>query len=142
MVVNKRVSGQSKPMAVGLAVGCGISLVFTLLGAALIANLVLSQKMSSESIGYGAVIILLLASAIGAWLSYAMIKRRRLVVCLSFGLGYYLSLLAITALFFGGQYQGMGVTAMLILGGSGAVALMGIKGEKSLGQKAKKFRFR
>lgn len=142
MVVNKKVTGKSKPIVVGLAVGCALSIGMTLLGAALMANLVLSEKMATEAIGYGAVVVLLLASAAGAWISATMVKRRRMVVCLGVGGSYYLSLLAITALFFGGQYQGMGVTALLVLGGCGAVALLGIRGEKNSGKKVKKYRFR
>lgn len=142
MVVNKKVTGKSKPMAVGLAVGCVFALILTLLGAALSANLVLSGKLQVQSIGYAAVVILLLASSMGSWISAIMIKRRWLVVCLGTGGSYYLMLLAITALFFGGQYQGMGVTAMLVLGGCGAVGLLGLKGERGAGKKTKKYRFR
>ena len=44
--------------------------------------------------------------------------------------GDYLLLLSIAALFFGGQYEGMGVTAFVILGGCLAVVLLGLKGEQ------------
>ena len=142
MVVNKKVTGTSKSMAAGLAVGTLVSLLITLFGAAVIANLVLSEKMASQGIGYGAVLVLLLASAAGAWIAAAMVKHRWLVVCMGAGGSYYLMLLAITALFFGGQYQGMGVTALLVLGGCGAIALLGLRGERSGVKKARKYHFR
>lgn len=142
MVVNKKVTGKSKPMAVGLTMGTAISLAVTLLGAAVMANLVLSEKLAEEAIGYGAMVILLLASTLGAWISAGLVKRRWMVVCLGAGGCYYLMLLSITALFFGGQYQGMGVTALLVLGGCGAVGLLGLRGDKSGRKKAKKYRFR
>ena len=142
MVVNQKVSGRSKPMAVGLAIGTIISLIVTLLGACIIANLVLSGKMVAETIGYGAMLIVLFASALGAWISAGLIKRRWMVVCLGTGGSYYLVLLAITALFFGGQYQGMGVTALLVLGGCGAVGLLGLRGEKTRSKKVRKYQFR
>jgi hypothetical protein len=37
-----------------------------------------------------------------------------------------LMLVALTALFFGGQYTGIWVTMLLILGGSGTTALLGM----------------
>ena len=142
MVVNKKVTGKSKPIAAGLAAGTAISLAVTLLGAAIIANLVLSEKIEAQSIGYGAAVILLAASALGAWISSVLVKRRWMLICLGAGGSYYLMLLAITALFFGGQYQGMGVTALLVLGGCGAVGLLGLRGEKQGGKRTRKYRFR
>ena len=142
MVVNKKVTGTSKSMAAGLAVGTLVSLLITLFGAAVIANLVLSEKMVSQGIGYGAVLVLLLASATGAWIAAAMVKHLWLVVCMGAGGSYYLMLLAITALFFGGQYQGMGVTALLVLGGCSAIALLGLRGERSGVKKARKYHLR
>ena len=49
-------------------------------------------------------------------------------MCLAAGGGYYLCLLAITALFFGGQYQGVGVTALMVLGYTRAEAQTALKG--------------
>lgn len=142
MVVNKKVTGKSKPIAVGLAVGSLVSLIFTILGAAVTANLVLSEKIGTETIGYGVIMTLLIASFAGAWICASMVKRRRMLMCIGAGGSYYLSLLAITALFFGGQYQGMGVTALAVLGGSGAVGLLGMKGENSNRKRGKKRHFR
>ena len=142
MVVNKKVTGKSKPIAAGLVIGSIISVILTLLGAAITANLVLSGKLKTENVGYSAIIILLLASFIGAWICAVMVKRRWLLMCLGAGGIYYLSLLAITALFFGGQYQGLCVTALAVLGGSGAVGLLGIKGKNRSRNRALTRRFR
>lgn len=142
MVVNKKVTGRSKPMATGLIMGSVISLGLTLLGSAITANLVLSRKIATEAIGYAAVIILLLAAACGAWIGANLVKRRWIVVCMGVGGSYYAILLAITALFFGGQYQGMGVTALAILGGCGGIGLLGMRPKKSRKNRVKKYRFR
>ena len=142
MIVNKKVTGKAKPIAVGLAIGCLVSILISVLGAAITANLVLCEKMQTEGIGYAAVIILLMASACGAWLAAALVMRRRLLVCLGVGGSYYAALLAITALFFGGQYQGMGVTALVVLGGCGAVGLFGLAPKKKTRNRRKNFRFR
>lgn len=142
MVINKKVTGKARSMPAGLAVGLAVSLLLTLMGTALAANLILSEKLAESAIGYIAIIVLLIAGAAGAWIAGAMVKRRWMVVCLGAGGVYYLALLGITALFFGGQYQGMGVTALAILGGCGAVGLLGLRGENSSGKRHKKYRSR
>ena len=141
MVVNKKVSGKSKSIAVGLAIGLAVSLVITMVGAAITANLVLSETVGMEKVGYAATVILLLASAIGAWIAAWMVKRRWIMICIGAGGSYYLSLLAITALFFGGQYQAVGVTALLVFGGCGAVGLLGVTKQNGKGNRRSKYRF-
>ena len=107
----------------------------------MIANLMLSQTIAMESVGYAATVILLLASAIGAWIAALMVKRRWIMICVGAGGSYYLTLLAITALFFGGQYQAVGVTALLVFGGAGAVGLLGITKKNGNGNRRQKYRF-
>ena len=87
--------------------------------------------MPQTAIGYGAMIILLAASTIGASISAWKIKRLRLQVCLLSGVAYYAALLCITALFFGGQYQGMGVTALVVLAGTGVAILLSTREKKT-----------
>lgn len=140
MVMNKKVTGKAMSMPAGLSVGLAVSIVVTLIATAVTANLVLAQRVGESAIGYIAVIVLLLASAMGSWLAAALIKRRWMVVCLATGGIYYLALLATTALFFGGQYQGMGVTAMAVLGGCGAIGLLGLRGESRSRNRVKKYR--
>ena len=142
MVINKKVTGKAMSMPVGLAIGLAASLALTLAAAAIAANLILGQKIQETAIGYGAIIILLLASSIGAGLAAMLVKRRWMVVCLGAGGLYYLTLIGITALFFGGQYQGMGVTALAVLGGCGAVGLLGLRGERSGAKRRKKYHSR
>ena len=142
MVSTKKVTGKAASFPVGLAVGLAVSMGITLMSAALLTHLVLSEKMSENAIGYGAMVILLIAAAVGAWIAAVLVKHRWMVVCLGAGGSYFLTLLAITALFFGGQYQGVGVTALLILGGSGGVGLLGLRQGKKVSFKRKKYRSR
>lgn len=129
-------------MPAGLAIGLAASLSITLLCTALIANLILSEKMNEAALGYGAMAILLLSSGAGSLIASVLIKHRWLLVSLGAGGIYFLTLLAITALFFGGQYQGIGVTALMILAGSGTVGLLGLKQGKRHSFKRKKYRSR
>lgn len=123
MSKKRRIKGTATAIPTGLAIGGLISLIVTLAGAAATAYLVLNQRIGENGIGYASMIILFLGAVMGAWGAFSSIKKQRLQVCLLSAAVYYLLLLAITALFFGGQYQGMGVTAIVILIGALAVAL-------------------
>lgn len=142
MVINKKVTGKAMSMPLGFAVGLAISMVVTLITVGIMAQLVLGEKMKTEVIGYGSMVTLLLSSAAGAWVAAKMVKHRWMVVCLGGGAVYFLTLLACTALFFGGQYEGVGVTFLVVLAGSGAVGLLGLKGENSAVKKRRKRRTR
>ena len=142
MTVNKRVTNTAVAMPRGVALGAVLSLLVTLAGAMIVAALVNRETIEESAIGYGAMVILLLASLSGTWLAVNRVKRQRMIVCGLTGAAYYLSLLACTALFFGGQYTGMGVTALVILAGCGTVALMGLRGNGSGIKRQHKYRSR
>ena len=131
MTVNQKVTGTAVSMPAGIAIGCAVSLLITITGSALVAKLISDEVVNDTAIGYGAMMILLLASALGASISAAKVKRLRLQVCMLSGAAYYAALLGITALFFGGQYQGMGVTALVVLAGTGAAVLVSTKEKKT-----------
>lgn len=140
MTVNQRVTGKARSIPAGLGIGLGVSMALTLVGAAVTANLAMSETISENTIGYSAMIILLLSAAAGSWVAAMMAKRRWMPVCIGAGGMYYLTLLAINSMFFGGQYSGIGVTALVILGGCGAIGLLGLR--RRAGNKGRKRRFR
>ena len=138
MVINRKVTGKASSIPAGLALGGFVSLLITLILAGIIAKLVSTEKLAEENIGYGVMVLLFTASAAGAITANTRIKRQRLAVsCLS-GLVYMGILLSITALFFGGQYEAVGVTALLVLGGSLVTALVNFKAGR--GGKRRKIR--
>lgn len=126
MVTNRKVTGKASSMPGGLALSGAVSMGITLLLAIVTAKLVDMGTLPEGGIGYAALGILMLSSAVGALTAVARIKRQRLAVCLGSGLIYYILLLSLTALFFGGQYTGMGVTALAVAGGCGSVILLGM----------------
>lgn len=130
MVANRKVTGNASSMPVGLALGAAVSLLMTLAGAWFFAYLISREILEEVSIGYCAMFIILLSSITGTSAAMGKIKRRRGHVCGLSGLIYFMMLLSMTALFFGGQYHGVGVTALLIMAGSGTVALLGLRGER------------
>lgn len=142
MVANQKVTGRALSMPAGIGMGLALCIGVTLVGSALVGWLVSREILPYSGIGYGSMGILLSASILGAWMAVSRVKRQRLVVCLVLGLTYYLVLLSVTALFFGGEYSGMGVTALVILAGCGTVALLGLKGERGAKRRRPKFRSR
>jgi putative membrane protein (TIGR04086 family) len=127
-------------MPAGLAVGAAASTATTVLLTALMAKLMESETLQENAMGYGIMIVLVLSSFLGAVLSYGRIKRQRLIVCVLSAILYFMILISITALFFGGQYSGVGVTALMIICGAGLAILPGFPGEK--GAKNPKIRIR
>jgi hypothetical protein len=142
MVINQKVTGKAIPIAAGLALGAGASVLISLLAVSILSYMILTEKISPESIGYCAMVTLWLASAGGSWLAAATVKHRWLPICLGVGGIYYGLLAGITVMFFGGQFQGMFVTALMILAGSGSVALLGLRSQLGGKKNIRKIRFR
>ena len=137
MTIDRKVTGKASSMPIGLLVGACVSMAFTLVLAILAAKLIHSEVLQENAIGYSTMVILLLSAMAGAAVAYRKIKRQKLVVCAASGLIYYGILLSMTALFFGGQYEGMGVTALMVLCGSMLLALHGPQKGRGQGIKRK-----
>ena len=122
-----KASGKAIGIPAGIAIGTLISLIISFGGAGVSAWLVSSGKIGEGGIFYAAMLVVALAAAAGAWFSTSVIQRLRLQMCLLSGGCYFLSLLAMTALFFGGQYQGIGTIAIVILCGCAVIAFFPTK---------------
>lgn len=123
-------SGRAYSMGAGIAAGGLTSMGITLAGAMLSAAMISGGRIGEAHVGYCSLIIILLSSLLGSLLAAKLIKHRWVYVCTLTGVVYYGVLLSITALFFGGQYQGMGVTALLVIAGCGVSILMGMRGDR------------
>jgi putative membrane protein (TIGR04086 family) len=134
MIHPKKPTGRTSSMPVALVLGGICSLLVVILGSAILAKLIDSNTIPETGIGYGILIMIIMAAFLGAKLAYQKVKRQRLMVCMSSGVILFLLLLSITALFFGGQYNAVGVTALLILCGSGLAVLPG-RGSKRVGRR-------
>lgn len=123
-MARKQMTGRASSIPAGLGAGAGVSVIITLLGTALLAKLLDGETIQWEAVGYGILIMVMLSAMLGCITAMKKIKRQNGMVCLLSGLTYWGILLAITALFFGGQYEAMGVTLLLIVGGSGCAFLL------------------
>lgn len=129
MIRNQKASGRTLSMPIGLTIGTAICILLTVLISIVISKLISAEKMEWNQVGYGIMIMLLIASIAGAKTACTIIRRRKLIICASIGGLYWLSLLVITALFFDGQFSGMWVTGLIILCGGALVYIMEMKRE-------------
>lgn len=142
MVSKRKSSGNASSMPGGIAVGTAASVMITFLGSVITAYLIERETIQEDGVGYAAVIILILASITGCLVAAKRIKHQRMLVCMICGVCYFAVLLASTALVFGGQYAGVGATAITVLGSSFAVALLGLRNGKGSIMKHKKRAYR
>ena len=128
-----KMTGRAKSLPVGAFQGALYGFAWTLLAAAVLAWLIQKEVIREEGIGYGSMVILLTSSALGARIGCSKVRRQKLLTCLCSGGMYFLLLLSMTALFFGGQYTGIGVTVLLVMGGCAAAWLLEMEFENRKG---------
>ena len=135
-----KLTAKARSIPAGLLMGIAAALLVTAVGAAAAARAILGGHISEGASGYCAMAILLLASAAGASVASGTIQRLRAQMCMALGGGYWLCLLLINALFFGGQYEGFGATAAMILCGCALMILLTPGGKNRAGRRRRKNR--
>ena len=140
MVTDRKPTGRSLSMPGGLAAGALAAMAITLAGTAILAKLISDEIIPQSGTGYGIMVMLILGSWAGAVISKNKIRRRKLLVCMASAGVYFGLLLLMTALFFGGQYSGVGETALLILCGASLGLIM--VPQRKAGRKPKKLKIR
>ena len=134
-------SGGATAMPGGIILGAAVSLLICVAGAALLAWLIVFEKVGENAADWGAKIILSLASVAGSATAWNRIRRDRLIVCGVF-CAVFFCLILLAALPFGGAFEGIGVTALLILLGGGLTLIPGVFGNRSGARKYKNKAFR
>lgn len=139
MTVNQKMTGRAASLPGGLAIAAAVSMLATLVIVVTGAVLVSNEIIAFENIGYCSMAAILLGSFFGAITAVSRIKRQKVLVGILSGGVHYLVLLSITALFFGGQYKGMGVTLLVVIGGSllGVIFSNREKGRGTTGRRRK-----
>lgn len=110
------------PVAVG--VGTLSSLLVMIIGAAVMTLLLANESIGENAMGYGVLLITMLSVVIGSLISILLVRSQVLIVGLCTALAFALVLLAMTALFFSGQYSGVPVMLLVMTGSAVAVALI------------------
>ncbi len=140
--MKRRTNRKPSSVPVGLAVSLAVSLLLTILGTVLITFMIAGESMAPESVGYGSLLTLVLASIAGAVTIVKTVGQKPLVMCLASGGIYFLCLLCMTALFFGGEYQGIPATALAVFGSCTAVALLTLRTTAGPKRKHTKYKIR
>ena len=135
-----KLTARAVSIPAGLLLGTGTSLAVTAAGAGAAAGLILRGLLPESGTGYCAMAILLLSAWAGSAVAAGTVQRLRAQICLAAGGGYYLCLLAVTGLFLGGRFHGMGVTALMVLCGSVLVILLAPGGKNRAGCRRRKKR--
>ena len=118
--IKKRKAGLVPAIGIGLLV----SLVISLVAAMITAAVIVAEKTEVTSAIYGAFAALLLSSFLGSITASSLAGERPLMMCIINAALYYILLLTMTALHWGGTYRNMLVTALLVLGGATAAWMM------------------
>ena len=142
MVRNSKVTGTALPMALGITIGVGSSILMLVLSVVFIARLIIGEKMPLSAIGYVIMAAHVLSVCMGGIIASAAFKHRKMVVCLIVSAMYYLVLVSCTAIFFGGQYQGMGITALVVAGAAGITGWFASREKNNGTKRYKKYRNR
>ena len=141
MVKGTKINGGIGTVPGVLAVGAVVSVIVTLIGISICTSLISAERISTECADYCAIGILLLSTIAGSAVAIGKRGEKRLYMSLAVGSVYLVVLLAMTALFFGGRYQGVGVTAIVIFGGAILTVLLPEKLEmKAKAHRSKKRR--
>jgi putative membrane protein (TIGR04086 family) len=127
MAVKRKMSGNGVSIPAGIAIGVDASIAVMLIGALVMAYLVIRETVPMDGIGFGTACILIISSALGAWIATVLSKQKKLLVCGLTALMFYLVLLSVAAVFFDGMFSGMGITALMILLGAGGALLPGMR---------------
>lgn len=117
MVSNHNHSGRASSLPAGLAWGAIVNIATTGSMAAILALLLEKERIDWNGAGYGILAMIMLSAFLGAVVAYRKVRHMQLMVCAMSGVVYLGILLSVTALFFGGQYEAIGVTSLLVAGG-------------------------
>jgi len=142
MITKQKATGRASSIPAGIGWGMLSAFSITAVGAGILALMMAGEKMNPDSLGYGIIFVLLAASCAGALVTAVRIKRLCVQMCFLSGAIYYLSLIAVTALFFGGKYQGMGVTGIVVFIGCIAASIIMQAKQKPSKPKLRKMGYR
>lgn len=117
-------TGKAYSIPGGMGIGWLAGAIITLALSALLAILLLNGVIAWQNAGYYVMGIIMTATFMQANIACNAVKRRKLLMCTCSGVLYLATMLLTTALLFDGQYQSVGVTALLIVAGSASALLV------------------
>ena len=141
MTTQQKHGGRTASLPTGLAVGAAVSIGVTIMICVVGAILISAELVPQDQIGYCTLTALVAATIFGGLAACGKVQRQKLMVCLLSAAVYYLLLVGVTITFFGGNFQGLGVTGAVVFLGSVATILLAT-GKKKQGRGARRKKFR
>lgn len=117
-------TGKAMSVPAGLGLSLVVNVSITSMAVAIITILLNYNSITWENTGYWIMGMLLISSYFGGKVAINSIKTQVYIVSLMSGILYWMFMLCITALFFGGQYNSIFETGVLIIAGSISAALL------------------
>ena len=114
MKMKPHVSKGRNSMPKGIIAGVIGSVLVTFASVTIFSGMILREIISEESKGYCAVAILLASVTTGSSIAISK-SSNRVRTSLYIGIIYSTILLTVTAILFGAQYQGVGVTIFVVI---------------------------
>lgn len=117
---------KSKDISLPFAVcaGTGVGVLVMVIGVFLITLLIHNETIESNSIGYFVLADTFISAMLGCITSIIIAKRKMLIISLLTSIAIMVVFVSITALFFGGQFSGVPVTFVVIIGAGISAALI------------------
>ena len=137
-----KVNGQVNKLPAVISLGAAINLIFMFSGTAIGAYLIMNEKIDEDGIGTIATIIQFISAACGTAAVLKLCKNKRLMICMLSGVVYFLSQIAITGMFFDGQYSNLGSGILAVMCGCATVAVVGLLIGKRSSTTKKKYAYR
>ena len=125
MLATQKLTGRATSIPKGILTALIISMSWTLVASVIGACMVSKEWMAQEKIGIWAIFVLITASVVGGMVAAGRIKRQRIQMASLHGGLYYILLILLNLLCFGGQFRGMGVTLVFVLMGSVVAGILG-----------------
>jgi len=130
MGLKKINSGKAVSVPYGLGISLLMNILVTSIAILVLTALVGHKIIEWDYIGYYIMVMLLISSFLGAKAALLSIKTQPLLITGMAGILFWMYLLCITALFFGGNYSSVFETALLTIGGSITAALLRMPSKK------------
>ena len=125
--MNKENFGNDRNTIASITLGVVLSVMLMLMGTFVVSWLLGHERIETDKLGISALIVTEMAAVAGSAFSAIRMRKAILPVAVGTGLGFFVIQLSVTAMLFDGQYQGVLVTLLAVVGASVAVALVVLK---------------
>ena len=138
-MVDKKSQGRGEKRTLRSAsVGALVSLTVSLVANAVLAALIVNEKSGEQTMGYAVLAGIAISAVIGAYISIHITDGKYMITALINGGLFISALLLVNIIFYGGEFDGILVTAGVILAVCISAALLAPGMGKSTHKKVKR----